>query len=76
MTLEQAVAPRVMPPGPLMRMVRGMCARTVGNMMEDLQKEIERRRIEGGRPGCKRCGAKPGYLVLPGGAGGGGATPC
>ncbi|KIY98108.1 hypothetical protein MNEG_9855 [Monoraphidium neglectum] len=43
-TLEQALAPRLMPPGPLMRMVRGLCARTVSNMMADLQKEIERRR--------------------------------
>ena len=43
-TLEQAIAPRVTPPGPLMRMVRGMCARTVANMMADLQAEIARRR--------------------------------
>jgi hypothetical protein len=55
-TLEQAVSPRVMPPGPLMRMVRGMCARTVSNMMADLQSEIERRRVEGGRRvGGHRC---------------------
>lgn len=44
-TLEQAIAPRVMPPGPLMRMVRGMCARTVSHMMADLQSEIRRRRV-------------------------------
>jgi hypothetical protein len=61
-TLEQVVTPRVMPPGPLLRMVRGMCARTVGNMMADLQTEVDRRRAsegeargregEGGRRSC------------------------
>lgn len=47
-TLEQMIGPRVMPPGPLMRMVRGMCARTVINMMEDLHKEIDKRRTADG----------------------------
>lgn len=56
-TLEQAVAPRVMPPGPLMRMVRGLCARTVGSMMEDLRHEVERRREEGIMGGRKVAGA-------------------
>lgn len=51
MTLEQAIAPRVMPPGPLMRVVRGMCARTISNMMADLQQEIQRRREAGEHAG-------------------------
>jgi hypothetical protein len=42
-TLEQAIAPRAMPPPPLVRLVAGMCARTVKNMMQDLQSELGRR---------------------------------
>ncbi len=54
------MTPKVMPPGPLMRMVRGMCARTVSNMMDDLQKEIERRRLEEAGEGAAAAGAKHG----------------
>ncbi|KAI8467121.1 MAG: hypothetical protein J3K34DRAFT_524027 [Monoraphidium minutum] len=66
-TLEQVLAPRILPPGPLMRMVRGLCARTVINMMTDLKAEIARREeaAAGGAPaavgagkGGKRDGGK------------------
>ncbi|KAF6254530.1 hypothetical protein COO60DRAFT_311664 [Scenedesmus sp. NREL 46B-D3] len=43
-TLEQALAPKARPPGPLMHVVRGLCARVLQNMMADLRKEVHRRR--------------------------------
>lgn len=55
MTLEQAVAPRATPPRPLLKLVRGMCARTVTNMMADLQAEVDRRRAAGERAGRAWC---------------------
>lgn len=76
-TLEQAVAPRVMPPGPLMRMVRGMCARTVSNMMADLQAEIERRRAAGGAAGGGKAAGQHhagGHAAAAPPRGGGGAA--
>jgi hypothetical protein len=42
-TLEQAVAPRVTPPGPVAHLVRGLCARVVQNLMADLRQEVHRR---------------------------------
>uniref|UniRef100_A0A383VA10 Coenzyme Q-binding protein COQ10 START domain-containing protein n=1 Tax=Tetradesmus obliquus TaxID=3088 RepID=A0A383VA10_TETOB len=43
-TLEQALAPKARPPGPLMHLVRGLCARVLQNMMADLRLEVQRRR--------------------------------
>eukprot|EP00775_Hariotina_reticulata_P013383 gene13383-13510_t len=42
-TLEQALAPRVTPPGPVAHLVRGLCARVLQNMMADLRIEVQRR---------------------------------
>jgi hypothetical protein len=42
-TLEQALSPKARPPGPLMYVVRGLCARVLQNMMADLRKEVHRR---------------------------------
>lgn len=43
MTLEQAIAPRVTPPGPIKHMVRHMCARVLQTMVDDLRIELQRR---------------------------------
>ncbi|GBF88402.1 hypothetical protein Rsub_01114 [Raphidocelis subcapitata] len=75
-TLEQAIAPRVMPPGPLMRMVRGMCARTVINMMDDLQAEIHRRRAEDDSPDGSTRGSGGSGKDEPKAAGTRGSTAC
>ncbi|KAF8065845.1 OCT4 [Scenedesmus sp. PABB004] len=42
-TLEQALAPRARPPGPVAHLVRGLCARVLQNMMADLRSEVHRR---------------------------------
>jgi hypothetical protein len=42
-TLEQALAPRVKPPGPVAHLVRALCGRVLQNMMADLRKEVHRR---------------------------------
>eukprot|EP00879_Flechtneria_rotunda_P013036 GHRR01013615.1.p1 GENE.GHRR01013615.1~~GHRR01013615.1.p1 ORF type:complete len:195 (+),score=83.58 GHRR01013615.1:510-1094(+) len=42
-TLEHAIAPRAKPPGPVSHLVRGLCARVLQNMMEDLRQEVARR---------------------------------
>lgn len=48
-TLEQALAPRARPPGPVAHLVRGLCGRVLQNMMADLRKEVQRRQeVAGG----------------------------
>lgn len=42
-TLEQAVAPKALPPSAIQSVIRGLCARQVQSMMEDLRKEAGRR---------------------------------
>jgi hypothetical protein len=42
-TLEQALAPRAKPPGPVAHLVRALCGRVLQNMMADLRKEVQRR---------------------------------
>lgn len=49
-TLEQALAPKARPPGPVAHLVRGLCARVLQNMMEDLRKEVHRRQELAARP--------------------------
>lgn len=60
-TLEQALAPRLLPPRPLQPLVRALCGRTLQHMVEDLKGELERRERERRRGGG-------------GGGGGGGAA--
>jgi hypothetical protein len=45
-TLEQALAPRLLPPRPLQPLVRALCGRTLQHMVEDLKIELERRERE------------------------------
>jgi hypothetical protein len=42
-TLEQALCPRAVPPGPVAHLVRGLCGRVLQNMMVDLREEVARR---------------------------------
>jgi hypothetical protein len=53
-TLEQALAPRVTPPGPMQGLVRGLCGRVLQNMMADLKTELERRQAAGGCGGLRK----------------------
>lgn len=43
-TLEQAVAPKALPPSAIQSLIRSLCARQVQSMMEDLRKEADIRR--------------------------------
>lgn len=43
-TLEQALAPKATPPGPVNRVVRGLCAKVIHTMMEDLRVELHNRK--------------------------------
>ena len=53
-TLEQAIAPRVTPPGPMQGLVRGLCGRVLQNMMADLKTELTRRQAAGNEEGLER----------------------
>lgn len=43
-TLEQAILPRAVPPGAMQHLVRKLCANTIQGMMEDLRREVDRRK--------------------------------
>lgn len=45
-TLEQAILPRVVPPGPIRGVLRTLCARTLQGLMNDLRAEAQRRKTK------------------------------
>lgn len=59
MTLEQSILPRGPTPPGVKGLIRGLCAHQIRCMMEDLRKELQRRKegeAEEGRGGGTRAG--------------------
>ncbi len=68
MTLEQSILPRGHVPPGLKGLVRGLCAHQIRCMMEDLRKELQRRKDGGAsREGCPGlrgdCGEGAGWSI-------------